>query len=199
MNEDAKSQRQDQIADAAYALLAEKGFQGMSMLAVARRAKASNETLYKWYGDKAGLFCALIERNAAQMQELLDQSLHAGLEPKAALAALAPLLQEVLLGDRAVALNRAAAADATGALGQALARSGREAVLPKLAQVMQELAVQGEVQGEPAALSQLFVDLVIGDQQIRRVIGVMERPTDDQIKARAALGLDRFYHLTRAA
>ena len=67
MREDNKAQRREQIEMAAYALLAEKGFQNMSMLAVSKAAKASNETLYRWYGDKTGLFKALIATNAERL------------------------------------------------------------------------------------------------------------------------------------
>ena len=51
------------IEQAAYELIDEFGYDGISMLKIAKRAKASNETLYKWYGDKKGLFSALVETN----------------------------------------------------------------------------------------------------------------------------------------
>lgn len=136
MRDDAKRARQAEIAEAAYALVGEKGFGGTSMLAVAKRAKASNETLYRWYGDKIGLFTALIEDNAAGVQDLLEDALSKGSDPIETLAALGPRLFELLTSDRAIALNRAAAADGTGELGAALTRAGREKVMPLIAQVI---------------------------------------------------------------
>ena len=56
MREEKKSLRQQQIEDAAYEVLEAKGYDGTSMLGIARQARASNETLYNWYGDKQGLF-----------------------------------------------------------------------------------------------------------------------------------------------
>lgn len=41
----------------------------------ARQARASNETLYSWYGDKQGLFKALVTRNAAKVKALLEAEL----------------------------------------------------------------------------------------------------------------------------
>ncbi len=49
-------------------MLDAKGYAGASMLAIARQAKASNETLYNWYGDKNGLFRALVVRNAGEVR-----------------------------------------------------------------------------------------------------------------------------------
>jgi len=94
------------------------------MLSVAKRAKASNETLYRWYGDKLGLFMSLIERNLSDVRAVLEPDSQCADDPLETLQILGPKLLELLLSPRAIALNRAAAADASGALGQALARGG---------------------------------------------------------------------------
>jgi len=52
----AKDQRRQEILDAAFAEFSEKGFAGTSMEAIARRAKASKETLYSWFTNKQTLF-----------------------------------------------------------------------------------------------------------------------------------------------
>ncbi|SPF80612.1 TetR/AcrR family transcriptional regulator [Pseudoprimorskyibacter insulae] len=199
MKTKAKEKRHDQIAEAAYAVLAEKGYLGLSMLAVAKRAKASNETLYRWYGDKAGLFQSLIEHNAQQVSDYLEQVLDAADGANEALGALAPKLLELLLSDRAIALNRAAAADASGTLGKVLALSGRDSVLPRVQTLMER---QTEIDIAPltgAEAAALLVELLVGDQQIRRAIGVLPQPTQAQIDQRATLALDRFRLLCSGA
>ena len=65
MRDAARAERRAEIERAAYALLEENGYAGMSMLGVAKRARASNETLYRWYGNKQGLIKAMVARNAA--------------------------------------------------------------------------------------------------------------------------------------
>ncbi|WP_237352646.1 TetR family transcriptional regulator [Rhizobium leguminosarum] len=42
------------------------------MLDIAKAAKASNETLYRWYGDKNGLFQTMVESNARATKTALD-------------------------------------------------------------------------------------------------------------------------------
>ncbi len=178
MGPDKREARETQIADAAYAILAEKGFLGLSMLAVAKRAKASNETLYRWYGDKTGLFRALIARNAGLVSARLDEMDDVGLER---LPELGEVLLSMLLSPRAVALNRAAAADASDELGRVLAEAGRGAVFPRL--VTHFGAMFGEARGAEATA--LWINLLVGDWQIRCATGAMERPDAAALRARA--------------
>ena len=117
MTQTLRQDREDRIEQATYALLAEKGYGSTSMLSIAKRAKCSNETLYNWYGDKVGLIRALVTNNAEQARALLDQALDANGSALDVLERFGPVLLGILLGDKAVALNRAAAADASGELG----------------------------------------------------------------------------------
>lgn len=175
MRPENKAQREAQIAEAAYAVLAEKGFAGVSMLAVAKRAKASNETLYRWYGDKIGLFRALILRNAEQVTAQLETLPEEG-GGREVLEALGAALLDMLLSPRAVALNRAAAADASDTLGAVLAEAGRGTVFPRLLAVFERLCSAGEVGGPPEEAAALWVDLLVGDWQLRLVTGAMRMP-----------------------
>ena len=178
MREDKRSIRQQQIESAAYEVLESKGYSGTSMLSIARRAKASNETLYNWYGDKQGLFQALVTRNAAEVKTLLEEELKTDNDALSILELLGPKLLTLLTGDRAVALNRAAAADSSGELGATLSAAGREAVFPLLKQVLERARRDGQLDfPETGAAVGLYLDLLIGDLQIRRVIGRQGAPT----------------------
>lgn len=178
MRDENRTKRQAQIETAAYALLEEKGYAGASMLAIARRAKASNETLYNWYGDKIGLFKTLVAGNAAQIKQLLETERAAQSNPIDTLQALGPVLLSVLTGARAVALNRAAAADPTGVLGQALAEAGRDTIAPLITQVFEQAKASGALSfDDPALATETFLNLLIGDLQIRRAIGRMPEPS----------------------
>jgi AcrR family transcriptional regulator len=178
MQSSKQEERRVQIEDAAYRMLGEKGYAGTSMLAIARAAKASNETLYNWYGDKKGLMAALVARNTETVRATLAENVSG--DPMDHLARLGPVLLAMVLGPRAVALNRAAAADPSGDLGRAISEGGREVVAPLVTQIMVRAVADGSLQGEPEDLAQLYLTLLIGDQQIRRVTGAMEAPTPEQ-------------------
>jgi len=193
---DKREKRQQQIEAAAYEVLEQKGFAGASMLAIARAARASNETLYRWYGDKIGLFSALVEGNAAEVRQMLEAGLDTQTDPMQVLEDFAPALLTLLLGDRAIALNRAAAADGTGALGQAITRSGREAIALLIARVLERARAGGELAfGDTRDAVSLFLDLLVGDQQIRRAIGQTPPPSPDEVTRRAGQALSHFRQL----
>jgi AcrR family transcriptional regulator len=179
MRSEKKQARHEAITQAAYGLLRENGYEGTSMLAIAKAASASNETLYRWYGDKLGLFVAMVADNAAAIQTELAEAIVSEATPDQTLERVAPLLLGMLLGERAVLLNRVAASDPTGALGQAIAVGGREVVQPMMVELLGRLGAD-EVQAG------IYMSVLIGDQQIRRVIGVTQVPSHEQIAARCA-------------
>lgn len=182
MKDSTRHSRRAQIEAAAYAVLQDKGYAGASMLAVAKAAKASNETLYRWYGDKNGLFAALVARNAEDLKTLLQDALAQGQDPVEALRMLAPLLLGTLTSARVVALNRAAAADDTGGLGQAIAKGGRDSVAPLIANLIAQAIEAGAIAApSPRIATEWYIALVIGDAQIRRVIGAVPEPSQPHI------------------
>ena len=197
MNNDKRAARAAAIEAAAYALLSEKGYTGTSMLSIAKRAKCSNETLYNWYGDKLALFRTMIERNAAEAREVIERALTQERADLTALSRLGPVLLGVVLSDKAVALNRAAAADPTGELGAALAQSGRESIGALLRTLIARLFAESDTPEIPRDEAvELYLSLLIGDLQIRRVVARMPLPGDKQIAERSARALRDWRSLT---
>ena len=191
MKDDARAGRQEVIEAAAYDLLREHGFGGFSMLRVAKAAKASNETLYRWYGDKAGLVRALVDRNVEHVRARIEETADAT-DPMETLRAIAPVLLTMLVGDRAVTLTRAAAADPSGVLGGAIAAGGRDTVAPLVGgAIARVLKARGSDLPVETATT-LFLNLLIGDVQIRRVIGVLPPLTEAEGAERVALTFGAF-------
>lgn len=196
MREEKRSLRQQQIEAAAYAVLEVKGYSGTSMLGIAKQAHASNETLYSWYGDKQGLFRALVTRNAEEAKAYLETELETDHDALSILGALGPKLLDLLTGDRAVALNRAAAADSSGELGATLSKAGRDAIFPLLEQVLLRARHEGQLNFElPDEAVGLYLDLLIGDQQIRRVIGRLPHPLKSFCEERSRRAVRHLRHL----
>lgn len=181
-----------EIEATAYALLAEQGYENISMLKIAKAAKASNETLYNWYGDKKGLFAAMIRKNASQTLAEIEQAISRDEKPDETLRRVAHTLLTMLMNDNAIALNRAAAADPTGELGKVLNTEGRETVAPKFLPLFTELV--GQYQAQRGL--QVFLSVLIGDWQIRRVIAVMDQPEPSEIEARVEEAMALLKRLT---
>jgi AcrR family transcriptional regulator len=191
MRESAQIERRRLIEEAAYELIDEKGYDNISMLAIAKRAKASNETLYRWYGDKKGLFQAMVIRNADEVYASLVEDLDRQRDPMQILEDISLKLLRLLTSDRAIALNRAAAADASGELGIALSKVGRERVLPLISKVLDQIKDQGTFSDLSLdEVTRLYMSLLIGDLQIRRAIGVMSVPNEAELKTKTRKALD---------
>ena len=195
MSGDYSARRRTAIEQAAHEVLAEKGYKAASMLEIAKRAGASNETLYKWYGNKQGLFRALVEANAANVVEMLEASLNEteGAEgPTDAFDRLGPALLRLVTGERAIALNRAAAGDVhdTATLGPALAQGGRDRVVPLVAALFDKETEDDQTRpiGKDEA-AEIYIALLIGDLQVRRVTGALAPLTDEQMKTRSRWAL----------
>ncbi|MEE2945810.1 MAG: TetR/AcrR family transcriptional regulator [Pseudomonadota bacterium] len=196
MRDARKQERHHAITHAAYDLIAEKGYAGTSMLNIAKAAKASNETLYRWYGDKRGLFEAMVQDNAAETEALLKSALDDDADPMESLKTIAPIFLAMLLGDRAILLNRAAAADATGELGLAISQAGRDVIAPLFAKLI--AALPGVGADDVGPLTQAFIHLLIGDRQIKRAIGVEKAPTSKDIDAHCANAFRHFQAILAA-
>lgn len=186
MRDKIRTERQKQIEKAAFDLLEEYGYEGISMLKIAKRAKASNETLYRWYGDKKGLFQSLVQNNAKEISRLLFSDVDNSRPLCEMLDVLGPTLLTLLTGPRAIALNRAAAGDPTGDLGRALAKSGRDTIMPLIEKVFERADItNGTPIGEPTNFADIYVRLLVGDLQIRRATGAIPQLSKSVILQRA--------------
>lgn len=199
MRKELQEARRVEIEKAAYELIDEKGFLNISMLSIAKRAKASNETLYRWYGDKIGLFKALVSQNAAHIKQQLEDDLQVQCAPFVALEKISPLLLELLTSERAIALNRAAAADASGVLGEALSEGGRQDILPIIGRVFKRVQDEGLfVNFTMDELCSLYMKLLVGDLQVRRLIGAHDVLSQKQIHEQSSQALQYLMQLSNS-
>ncbi|WP_319532821.1 TetR/AcrR family transcriptional regulator [uncultured Cohaesibacter sp.] len=182
--------RRKEIEAAAFELLSEKGYRSTSMLQIAKRANASNQTLYAWYGNKQTLFKAIIERNGETVREHLEAALADSSNPLEALEKLGPLLLRYSCGEKAIIISRAAVQDATetGMLGQTVEDVARGTVMPLLGALMERLERNGDFQLDTGAhdAAEIYVSLLFGELQIRLARGNLEPLNENSMNARAS-------------
>ena len=192
-------ERRDEILDVALAVLAERGYRETSMREIAGRARASKETLYSWFGDKRGLFERLISRQAEGLEGSLARSLEpGGGDPAAVLRSFGAELLRVLLGERAVTINRVAISEFSSdpTFARILTERGRGTVVPKLGRFLEEQRDRGRLSFEdPAYAAEILVGLVIGDQQVRRLLGSLPEPGPAEVEARTERAVKTFLAL----
>ena len=195
----SSAERREELLKVTLAVLAERGYRGASMREIAKRARASKETLYAWFGDKRGLFEELVRWQAEGVDAALAPSLERDAEnPSEVLRGFAVELQRLLLGDRAVVINRAAISEAPTdpTFARALAAKGRDSIVPKLEQYLEEQRERELLEFESAGSAvDALIGLVIGDQQVRRLLGVLPMPGPGRIEARAEWAVGEFLTL----
>ncbi len=183
-----RDRRRDEIMDIAIQVLAERGYRDTSMLEVAKRASASKETLYSWFGDKRGLFEKVIQRNADKVQAVLAHHLDGHAPIERVLADFGCALLELLLDDPAIAINRAAISEAPSdpCLARTLAAAGRDATLPVFIRILKLHATRGALSMKaPPEAAQDFLGLLLGDVQVRRLLGLLSAPKKAEMRDRA--------------
>ncbi len=88
--------------------------------------------------------------------------------------------------------SKVRSADPSGELGAIISQAGRESILPLLKQVLEGARHNGQLfyqrSDEAAAL---YLDLLVGDLQIRRVIGRLSAPDRRFCSKRAKLATSR--------
>lgn len=72
-----RAERRDQLLDATLRLIAEHGFGGVSMEAVAREAEIAKTVVYDAFGDKRGLLRGLFEREQERVLSAIAEAMPA--------------------------------------------------------------------------------------------------------------------------
>jgi AcrR family transcriptional regulator len=70
--------RREQILDIAHAIVADDGFHAATLNRIATEAGVTRTILYHQFGDRSGLFVALIDREAARAGEQFTEAIAAG-------------------------------------------------------------------------------------------------------------------------
>jgi hypothetical protein len=97
-----------------------------------------------------------------------------------------------------VVINRAAISEAATdpTLAAALAAKGRDSVVPKLERYLEGQRERGSLEFEEAGSAvDALIGLTIGDQQVRRLLGVLPVPEPGGIEARADWAVTEFLKL----
>ena len=98
--------RRHAFVEAARTLFVEQGFDRTTLADVVDRAGGSLATLYKLFGNKAGLLAAVVQERARSGESLIDRIGESDLEPVAALHWLGGELRKRMLEPEAVAISR---------------------------------------------------------------------------------------------
>lgn len=181
----AKADRRAEILDAAYLEFAAKGYAGASMLAIARRARASKETLYAWFENKETLFNTLLIARLEGLSRRVSAVAEQDLSPAKVLPVVAVDVIRLMLAIAPLSQAMGAGESADAALrlvGQTIA-----AERARFVDYLLRCREQGYVafDDDPFELVSLFVAMAEGEWSLRLATGMLDELTDGMIEAHA--------------
>jgi len=188
-NHSAPTDRRSAILDAATSVFVERGFAGTTMDDVVAAARASKQTLYRCFGDKVGLFEAVIDSNIAGAEAGTDSHLTVLRDTddladdlrRFARQHLRDVLQPHLLRIRRLVI---AEADRFPTLAQTWFERGPERAHDTLADLFTHLTERGLLDtGRPRVAAEHFNWLVLSIPLHRSLYQPSVQPTEDEIDA----------------
>ncbi|RUT35165.1 TetR/AcrR family transcriptional regulator [Arsenicitalea aurantiaca] len=197
--DEALTPRQQVVLTAALELLVASG-DGLTMTAVARRARCSKETLYKWFGDRDGLLTATVQWQAAKVRmPQVDRARLDAASLRRSVKEFARDLLTVITGEVSVTLNRLAVthagAEKTG-LGRIVLENGVLAIRKRLKPILEagrDAALLKFTDSEDAFRT--FFGLVVRDVQIRLLLGEELTLDAEAVEAHVAKATEQFFTL----
>ncbi len=180
-----KEERRREILDAAFLEFSTKGYAGASMEAIARRARASKQTLYAWFEKKEMLLNTLFATRLEGMKSRTVQAVEKDPSPANVLPAIAEDTLRFVL----------AMAPLTGAMGpgergdkasQLLGRTISEE-RKKFVDYILQCRAQGYIafDDDPVEIASLFVAMAQGEWSMRLGTGMLDKLTDTMIEDHA--------------
>jgi AcrR family transcriptional regulator len=154
----------------------ERGFEAATLDEVIRRAGGSRATLYAQFGDKAGLFAAIIADMCEQLSEPLRAEIaNAVRSPEETLRALAAALMRVLMSAEGLALYRLVIGQSVRfpELGRQVFEAGPQVGATILAAYLRQQTKAGRLRvRDPELSARHFLEMVKGDLHTRALFGL---------------------------
>lgn len=166
--------RRKALLDAAERLFVEKGYEKTTLSDIISRAGGSRATLYEQFGDKDGLFRAMMEENCARvLGGLTAVETDDEVPPEVALTKFALYFVQVLFEQRTTAILRILVSEGGRVpdVAEAFFRIGPERTVARLALYLKGLADAGALRiDDPDAAAQAFLGMITGNIVVRRLI-----------------------------
>ena len=199
---DNAEQKVKAIREVTLYLLDQHGYDQVTMLMIAQYAKMSKNTLYGLFSSKEELFVDLVKNNASNMhRELEALVLNPEMAIKLKLQRFGEEFLALITGSAAITVNRVAVASVTSnnKLARLLDQYGRQANLPLLDNIIEQ-AIDGKelLQDTPENAKEIFINLLLGDMQIRRLLGMTPALSKKMIQEKTEEAVGYFMRLFAA-
>ncbi|MBV9509846.1 MAG: TetR/AcrR family transcriptional regulator [Caulobacteraceae bacterium] len=188
--------RRRAILDVAREAFMAQGFAATSMSEIAARLGGSKGTLYNYFRSKEELFAAImIDTCEGPANAVFDHMPATDGDLRSALIELGCGFMSFLLSPPSMSVHRLVVAEAHRfpELGRIFYETGPRTGQTKLEEFFRPVIARGQLKPcEPSLAARRFKDLVLSDVYSRRLWGVIEAPTPEQIRAHVTESVDIF-------
>jgi AcrR family transcriptional regulator len=187
--ESRRDRRREAILNTAGEVFREVGYTAASMSRIAARVGGSKGTLYNYFKSKEELFAAYIQdhcaRSAAAIFPLPKKG--ADIDIDAVLTGVAErFLRFITSDDGARLFTLLVEAQRGPALNQLFYQSGPATSLQRLGAFLEQARAAGQIAVDDCAVAaEQFLDLCVGNCHLKRLLNLVPRPSDAEIRARA--------------
>lgn len=170
---------------AARQVFLERGFEGATLDEVIARSGGSRATLYAQFGDKEGLFAAIIDEACAAILTALPTTTTDD-QPEMVFRALGRAYMDILMAPANLALYRMVIGESGWfpKLGARVYASGPLAAAQRLADYIKDEVARGRLAlDDPDLAARHFLEMVKGDLHTRALFGVGRKASAVEIEA----------------
>jgi TetR/AcrR family transcriptional regulator, mexJK operon transcriptional repressor len=171
--------RRQEIAAVAELVFFEQGYAETTMQAIAARAGASKETLYRHFGSKEDLFAEVVSVRARTFLEDMDARFQRPGSVADVLRSLALKILDTMVGRDAISLCRIVVAECPRypELGIAFMAAGPDRVRTRLTDFLAEATGRGELScADPACAARIFLGAVMTSFHLAHLVLPQDPP-----------------------
>jgi TetR/AcrR family transcriptional regulator, mexJK operon transcriptional repressor len=165
--------RREAVLRAAADVFLESGYEKASLSEIMARAGGSKAFVYEQFGDKAGLFAAMMADRCAHILQPLNDDVPKPEDPRSALTRFGRRFMEIICDPQALSLQRVAMSEGhrNPVIADAYFASGHDVAFARLAEYLASITHVKMKEHELHRLSVTFFAMVQGESVQRLAVG----------------------------
>lgn len=177
--------RREALLQAAAEVFFEQGYAATSIDAIIERAGGSKRNIYNEFGNKEGLFLAIVTENANDLLSSLVIEQSEGHDLEATLTAFGHSLIDAYMSPALVGIYRIAVAEVNRFPGlvSSFYEQGPGRATLRLAEVLESARERGDICADDCLRAAgHFVGMIRDNRHLQVVLGLREPPSDDEAR-----------------
>ena len=177
--------RREALLRAAAEVFFEQGYAATSIDAIIERAGGSKRNIYNEFGNKQGLFSAIVKETADEVLSTLAIEEIEGHDLRETLTAFGRLLMGVYMSPTLIGIYRIVVTEANRFpdLAKAFYEQGPGRGTSRLAEVLEVAKERGEIRADNCLrLAGHFVSMIRDDVHLQVILGLRPAPSDEEMR-----------------